>query len=68
MSPLAVGIGVLAVVASFFSCTEEWMSKNVKAGNWSNEMAAEWASARNLRPCVGARDAACKYLPQSEGK
>ncbi len=34
---------------------------SVRAGNWDKEMAADWDSMRNMRPCVGARDPSCKY-------
>lgn len=61
MNPIAAGVAVLALIASFFSLTSDWMSKNIKPGSWEKESAAAWDSARNLRPCVGAHDPACKY-------
>lgn len=62
MNPFAIFMAVMVPLASFFSLMSgKWDKVKVKAGNWDKEMAESWDSARNLRPCVGRRDPACKY-------
>lgn len=68
MNVFAIIGAIVVPIAVFFSYTQDWLSKNVHPGNWDKEVSAAWDSARNLRPCIGAHDAACKYPLPSEVK
>ena len=66
MNPIAAGVGVLALIASFFSLTDG-VKIEIKPADLSAEARADWAALRNNRPCFGANDPACPYpLPNEK--
>lgn len=68
LATMLYAFGSLVGVASFFSVSGDWLAKNVHPANLSEQVAQDWADARNLRPCVGAKDPACVYPVKGEAK